>query len=173
MITYIGTPRRYTSPFYKRLWTDKSDDIKYIELLRDIDAYLERFINWLLKPFSGNFIHIHDYDAWSADVTLAYIIHPTLVKLRKHKQGAPRVDNDDVPEHLRATPAQIKQYEYDGTTDDNYFNRYDYVLDEMIWAFDFIIKEDTSIFTDDVTEKWNRANNGLRLFGKYYASLWD
>jgi len=67
----------------------------------------------------------------------------------------------------------IEKYKYDGTTDDNYFNRYDYVLDEMIWAFDFIIKEDTSISTDDVIEKWNRANNGLRLFGKYYASLWD
>jgi hypothetical protein len=66
--------------------------------------------------------------------TLAYIILPMLKQLKETKHGAPYVDDEDVPEHLRSTSAPPKENEYD--TDSNHFARWDWVLDEMIFAFD-------------------------------------
>jgi hypothetical protein len=78
-------------------------------------------------------VHVDDYDVWSADHTLALIIYPVLVRLKEKKHGSPCVDNEDVPEHLSSTVAPPKQNEWD--TDDNHHARWDWVLDEMIWAF--------------------------------------
>lgn len=78
-------------------------------------------------------IKIDPYDTWSTDHTLALIIHPLLVQLQKTKHGAPLVDDDDVPEELKSTSAPPKKHEYD--TDDNHHKRWDWILDEMIWAF--------------------------------------
>jgi hypothetical protein len=39
-------------------------------------------------------------------------------------------------------------------------------MDEMIWVFTSMSAEDDA----DITE---RHKNALRLFGKYYFSLWD
>lgn len=87
-------------------------------------------------------VHIDNYDVWNADHTLAQIIHPVLVKCKEQKQGAPNVDDEDVPEHLRSTSAPPKENEWD--TDDLYFDRWSYVLDEMIWAFEQCIYEDNN-----------------------------
>ena len=57
-----------------------------------------------------------------------------LVKLKNKKDGAPYVDNEDVPENLRSTNAKPKENEWD--TDEFHFDRWDYVLDEMIFAFE-------------------------------------
>ena len=79
-------------------------------------------------------IRIDDWDVWGADHTLALIIHPVLAKLKEVKQGSPCVDDEDVPELLRASSAPAKENEWD--TDDNHHSRWEYVLDEMIWAFE-------------------------------------
>ena len=79
-------------------------------------------------------IRIDDYDVWGADHTLALIIHPVLVKLKEVKQGSPCVDDEDVPDNLKSTDAPDKENEWD--TDDNHHGRWEYVLDEMIWAFE-------------------------------------
>ena len=44
-------------------------------------------------------IVIDDYDVWNLDSTLALIIVPALKLLKKKKQGAPVVQNEDVPEN--------------------------------------------------------------------------
>ena len=46
----------------------------------------------------------------------------------------------DVPEHLRSTAAETKENEWD--TDSNHFLRWDWVLDEMIWAFEQKVADD-------------------------------
>jgi hypothetical protein len=47
-------------------------------------------------------------------------------------------------------------------------------MDEMIWSFKQILKEDEEPFClDSWKEKTERTDNGLRLFGKYYRGLWD
>lgn len=81
-------------------------------------------------------VHVDYYDIWSADHTLAMIIAPTLKKLKEHQHGYPHVDNDDVPEELRFSEEDRKKLEHDGTVDSKHEARWNYVLDEMIWAFE-------------------------------------
>ena len=52
-------------------------------------------------------VRIDNYDVWNMDVTLAQIILPMLKRLKEVKHGAPKVDNEDVPEHLRATAEDL------------------------------------------------------------------
>lgn len=81
-------------------------------------------------------VHIDNYDVWSADHTLAMIIAPTLKKLREIQHGYPHVDNEDVPEELRFTLTDKEKLEWDGTVDSKHEARWNWVLDEMIWAFE-------------------------------------
>lgn len=138
-------------------------------------------------------VRIDYWDVWGADHTLAVIIVPMLKLLREKKQGAPFVDDDDVPEDLRSTAAPPVA-EYD--TDDNHFKRWDWVMDEMIWAMEQVADEDSeNKFFDHaqvdeneaITEQirqvkfdkegyqqhQHRVDRGLRLFGKYFQALWD
>lgn len=83
-------------------------------------------------------VHIDRWDTWNMETTLGYIIRPMLQQLHANKHGAPWVDDEDVPEHLRSTAArELTQEERDnGHTDDNHFKRWDWVLDEIIFAFE-------------------------------------
>jgi hypothetical protein len=122
-------------------------------------------------------IRIDPWDTWSMDHTLAPIILPMLRQLKETKHGAPNVDPDDVPEELRPTKEWKKAYEGDGTTDDKFFERWDWVLDEMIYAFDCKANKDDAWMRfeemDEIKVEQDRISNGFRLFGKYYESLWD
>lgn len=116
---------------------DKKDKLDLIveDLLSFYNRSVCRFLNIVTRKFFDRKekIKIHSYDVWNADQTLALIIHPTLLKLKEIKHGSPNVDNEDVPEHLRYI--RTKEEEWSGTTDDLWPDRWDYVLDEMIWAF--------------------------------------
>lgn len=87
-------------------------------------------------------IQIDNYDTWSMDYTLALIILPMLQQLKKTKNGSPSVEDEDVPEELRSTsdidydPANLSK---SGETDKFWEARWDYILDEMIWAFEQIL----------------------------------
>lgn len=143
--------------------------------------------NWLYDwfgytPKQKTSIRIDRYDTWSMDHTLAPIILPMLVQLKETKHGAPAVDIEDVPKELRPTNTEEwqKLYKEGGETDDKYFDRWDWVLNEMIYAFDSKVnKEEVYMQFDPKTERelilkeQERISNGFRLFGKYYESLWD
>ena len=152
--------------------------------------------NWLYNwfgysPKQRTSIKIHKWDTWSMDDALAPIILPMLVQLKETKHGAPMVDMKDVPKELRATKKQLDEYSKGGDTDPHHFERWDWILDEMIWAFeqkcrddwmedyygDYIEDEGDGRFewTDDEGRKKHqeRMSNGFRLFGKYYENLWD
>jgi hypothetical protein len=150
------------------------------------------------------YVHIDNYDAWNADHTLSLIALPLLQKLKQHKHGSPNVDDADVPAGmgLRSTEAPAKENEWD--TDDNWHDRWEWVLDEIIWAHHQEVHGDPdseACWTHDVPDEcWpfpsqrtginkmlgnikcddaaltafnDRKQNGFRLFGKYYQSLWD
>ena len=121
----------------------------------------------------GTHIIIHKWDTWSMDHTLSYIIVPMLIQLKDTKHGAPNVDYDDVPEELRPSEEWIKRYNYDGETDPYFFIRWDWILDEMIWAFTYKRDNFDTVMAEDREEVQERMSNGFRLFGKYYESLWD
>jgi hypothetical protein len=119
-------------------------------------------------------VHIDGYDVWSMDYTLALIIAPMLRKLKEDKQGAPFVDDEDVPEELKSTNCPPKENEWD--TDDNFFKRWDYILDEMIFSFESYDKsplDDEKYDRDSMKKLEDRIKNGLRLFAKYYGNLWN
>ena len=105
------------------------------------DTWLGRGHIWLAQKYQSWQDHrrvnvqIDPWDTWNADDTLAHIVLPMLVDLKQTKQGAPNVDPEDVPENLRPGKLEQEQYQKDGTTDALFFKRYEYVLDEMIWAF--------------------------------------
>ena len=79
-------------------------------------------------------IRIDKYDTWNMESTLALIILPMLKQLKETKHGSPLVDDKDVPVELRSTSAPKPKEEWD--TDDNVHARWDYVMNEMIWAFE-------------------------------------
>jgi hypothetical protein len=138
-------------------------------------------------------IRIDNYDTWSMDHTLALIVLPMLKQLKETKHGAPSIDDKDVPKELKSTSAPPQENEWD--TDDNHFKRWDYVLDEMIWAFEQKCHDDWEsdyykfeegagdgfpfgyklVWEDEKGRKAHqkRISNGLKLFGKYYEGLWD
>ena len=144
-------------------------------------------------------VHIDKWDTWSMDTTLAHIIVPMLKQLKATKHGAPLVELEDVPEHLRSE--KTDEYGIDNT----HFERWDYVMDEMIFAFESKLIEwedqfwkrppelDVTTYPEDVGKdmiplRWKdegvcdwdgmreygtRIQNGFLLFGKYYQGLWD
>jgi hypothetical protein len=79
-------------------------------------------------------VRIDPYDFWNMDHTLAHIITPLLKELKEKKHGVPFVDNVDVPEELWSP--DDSDYAVSGATDKNFEARWEYVLSEMIWAFE-------------------------------------
>ena len=125
-------------------------------------------------------IEIEPFDTWSMDHTLAPIILPMLIQLQETKHGSPFVDNEDVPEELRMPDGWYEsEYNKNGETDEKFHERWDYVLDEMIYAFDCKANKDDVYMRFDIKardamdKEQDRISNGFRLFGKYYENLWD
>lgn len=94
-----------------------------------------KFLRWLgIKPKKYFFMELDDQATWSMDHTLAHIVLPMLKQLKETKHGAPFVDYEDVPVYLDV-PMTERPLE-PGETDSNWFKRWDWVMDEMIWAFE-------------------------------------
>jgi hypothetical protein len=101
----------------------------------DRDSWLQRACLWIESKRSRKIkVRIDRWDTWSMDHTLSYIVLPMLRQLNKTKHGAPNTDDEDVPEHLRSTVAEPKENEWD--TDSNHFLRWDWIMSEMIYAFE-------------------------------------
>jgi hypothetical protein len=162
------------------------------------DSWLMRLCNWIQsKRHRRISVHIDAYDTWGLDSTLALIVLPMLKQLRATKHGSPYVDDADVPVPIRSTaPGARDRCEEAHDLDEHHFQRWDWVLDEMIWAFEQKVDDNavdqfydhgTSVPGENVMdavkrvkidhaglEAWQaRKTNGFRLFGKYYECLWD
>ena len=156
-------------------------------------------------------VHVDYYDVWAMDHTLGILIAPMLKTLQKRQHGMPHVDNEDVPEELRFDPVNAEDWTEE--TDKMHQDRWDWVLNEMIWTFEqYAMNDDDDQFVHNVDQLeiiWTsvpdmpgantmdlnhqkdpnrpaywvdeegrkahheRKKNGLRLFAKYYDSLWD
>lgn len=171
------------------------------------DRFFVKFIDWLsvvVTPINRWIyerrdrkieVNVDRYDIWSADVTLAHVIYPVLVELRKNQQGYPLSSESDLPEEVLSLSPE---------------EQWNWILDEMIWAFDQIRSDDADAefyhnedqldmkFVDDngtsslqiehqkdpsKPKYWvdkeglslynDRISRGTALFGKYFRSLWD
>lgn len=126
-------------------WPDEQTE--YEQFLEKLEDAVQSVYNLINVPFLDKRkqkirVHIDPWDTWSMDHTLAEIILPMLVQLKNTKHGAPNVDPEDVPENMRPGKLEVEMYKKDGTTDALFFKRWDWVLDEMIWAFNEHTKED-------------------------------
>ena len=118
-----GTKKYVEHPEWVDIWVDRLEPIS-------------RAIQWVWDKIDPkiDYIKIDRWDTWSMDSTLSSIILPMLKQLQSEKHGAPFVDDEDVPDELKSTSAPPKENEHD--TDANHFKRWDYVLNEMIFAFE-------------------------------------
>lgn len=113
---------------------EKVDDAVQVML----NATINRFWAWKGQTVK---VRIDYWDTWSMDSTIAPIILPMLKQLKATKHGAPNVDINDVPEELRPTAEEVAAYNVDGTTDDKFFERWDWVIDEMIFSFECLVDD--------------------------------
>ncbi len=186
---------------------------KWAERLNPISIALQKILDKIHPKI--NYVKIDYWDVWNMDHTLSPIILPMLKRLREVKHGSGFVDIEDVPEHLRCTTTE----DWDSQRTFDFYHeheikegeadihaRWDWVLDEMIYAFEHLV-DDTweekfssgtidTIFVpcednpklsrmehgpnhtyvcdyDGLQKEYERIDNGLRLFGKYYRNLWD
>ena len=160
---------------YRSHWLSPYTILEKVFFWREIDynePVIERWSN-RLNPLCVaaqkflDFVHpkieyvkIDRYDTWSMDHTLAHIVLPMLRQLKKDKHGSPLVDDEDVPEELRSTSAPAKENEWD--TDENWFKRWDWVMDEMIFAFE-----------SKLDDSWEDAFREGEIDWKTVPSAWD
>lgn len=99
-------------------------------------TWLYRFLSWVDSKKSRKIkVQIDPWDTWNMETTLGYIIRPMLKQLKGKKNGAPFVDPKDCPPELK--PKKLTKKERDnGHIDNTHFDRWDWVLDEMIFAFE-------------------------------------
>ena len=137
---------------------------------------------------------IDKWDSWNADHTIALIAAPLLQQLKLTKHGSAMVDDEDVPEELRSTSAPPVKNKWD--TDDNLHKRWEWVMDEMIWALTEHANDegDMKFYDQSKVDKeadidvqieqikcdyegldayHKRKQRGFELFGKYFQNLWD
>jgi hypothetical protein len=117
--------------FWREIDYDEPIIEKWSERLLPLSKAYKAVMDFIYPQIS--YVKIDYYDTWSMDHTLADIILPMLKQLDTDKHGAPNVDDEDVPKELRSIYALPKD-EYD--VDGNHFARWDWVLNEMIFAFE-------------------------------------
>jgi hypothetical protein len=131
---------------------------KWVNFINPFCVAWQKFLDFVHPEIK--YVKIDRWDTWSMDHTLADIILPMLKQLQETKHGGPFVDDDDVPDELKSTSAPAKENEWD--TDDNHFKRWDYVLDEIIFAFEC-----------KVDDSWSDKFSSGEFDKKTVACQWD
>ena len=117
--------------FWREIDYDEPIIVKLSSILEPVSLVLQKFLDFV-HPRT-NYVKIDRWDTWSMDHTLSHIILPMLKQLKEKANGSPLVDDEDVPEELKSSSAPAKVNKWD--PDDNYFKRWEWVLGEMIFAF--------------------------------------
>ena len=207
---------------YRNHWVSPYSIAEKLCFWREVDyeeTWVQR-LNTVLEPVCAgwmklanlvypqiNYVKIDRWDTWSMDHTLADIVLPMLRQLKATKHGSPMVDDEDVPVHLQSAGFKKSKkrkpknagnpdiHAVDMDNDDTLHDRWDWVLNEEIWAFEQLVDEHAEDKFFNHTESkglpweadyvppgydaeghraWQaRMDNGFRLFGKYYRCHWD
>jgi hypothetical protein len=131
---------------------------KWVNRLDVICKALNKFLDFIHPKI--DYVKIDYWDTWSMDHTLGQIALPMLKQLKEKKHGAPLVDDEDVPEELKSTSAPPKENEWD--IDGNHFKRWEWVMDEMIFAFEH-----------HIDREWEDAYHKGKFNMKSKACKWD
>jgi hypothetical protein len=191
-------------------WKDKEHDSIYKLGDRLDETPIGTFLTWFHSKQERKVkVHIDAYDVWNMDSTLALVVVPMIEKLKECQHGTPFIDAEDLPKHLAFEPKDYREdlfgytEEEDNLSDKLREDQWNWILDEMIFAFkskddeweeqfysgesDLEFKEMENGFSELVSGyghtlkiDWDgrkayqeRITNGFRLFGKYYEGLWD
>lgn len=198
MKVYIGGYPNWLGPYQlaeltRKLGVSEERAYKWGEWLSE--TWVGDVLQWMhTKKKRTVIVKLDRYDTWAMDHTLSLIILPMLKQLKSTQHGSANVDDEDVPDHLKSTSAPPKENEWD--TDEFFFDRWNWVMDEMIWAFGEMVDDNsTEKFYDHsavdkkagLEEQINkikvdyaglevheaRMKKAFMLFGKYYRGLWD
>ncbi len=111
-----------------------------------------RKVKW---GFQRMFRGYDDTAVWGLNGYLTDIIHPVLKRIKEFKAGH---------------PASITSEEWDK------------ILDELIWTFEYLYNDDHMVepwwtehmkqTSEQRQEDWQRIEQGLQLFGRWYNALW-
>ena len=126
---------------YDTPWVEKWSD-RLTPICRAIQKVLD-----VIHP-KIDYVKINRWDTWSMDHTLGHIILPMLKQLQATKHGSPLVDIEDVPEELRAISTSdyddqktFEFYHEDKIEDEMVHKRWDWVMNEMIFAFEHLMDD--------------------------------
>ena len=130
-------------------------------------------------------IEIETHDTWGMDETLSKIILPMLIQLKETKHGSPHTDQED------------------SLIEGDIHERWDNILDQMIWSFDQKVNGSDDKFYEEIPGKeifetydigkeylkglrinlevdregleayHKKMQEGFTLLGKYFTGLWD
>jgi len=143
-------------PWYVHLWS---------AILRNADEYLspemiyKRFVKWPYQRLTRGF---DDRELWSLYNTISEFVLP---RLKAYKKTT----------HFYGYPAELE----DGNTK-NPDEVWDNMLDEMIWAHEFVAANNGMDMPDypwddkERRDSWeNRYEAGMALYTKYYRGIWQ
>ena len=163
MKAWIGKYKHYIGPYQIAEWLE---NLCIVERDRDrigewlSNTWVSDFCQWIHSKQNRNvYVKIDGWDTWNADDTLARIILPVMKQLKEQKQGYGFIDDVDVPEELRSYNAGPKENDWDW--DDNAEKRYEWVLNEIIWAFENIVDEnwEDQFHTGHIDHVWEKCEN--------------
>ena len=155
--------------FWREIDYDEPIIEKLSDFLNPFCVAWQKFLDFVHPRI--NYVKIDHYDTWNMDSTLADIILPMLKQLKETKHGSPMVDLEDVPEELRMVGYEdwSSQFLLDFDGDEEYkteswdltHRRWEWVLDEMIFAFEH--------FVDD---SWEEAYSSGKMDIKHVPCEW-
>ena len=133
--------------FWREIDYDEPIIEKWSNRLEPISVSIQKFLDFV-RPRVVD-VKIDYWDTWSMDSTLAPIILPMLKQMRDTNHGSPMVDMEDVPEYMRTTTTEDwdTQRVFDFYNEDvpegyDVHKRWDWVLNEMIFAFEHLVDDE-------------------------------
>ena len=119
---------------------------RFDRALVKVECWIQDILNLTINKLTAKQerkikIRIDKYDTWSMDHTLALIVVPMLKQLKATKRGSPFVDDEDVPEELRSSAAR-ELTPTEKNYDELFHKRWEWVLGEMIYAFESEMNDD-------------------------------
>lgn len=171
-------------------WLDKAID----RLQRGCQFIVNWTINPVLEryPLPTEYIKVNHHDLYNLDITLAKVIHASLVEFRGNYNGVPGIDMTQDVQRVIELSEQVgslhdevvKDPEVDAENDYALKERHwEILLDEMIWSYKQVIigewewnanylTSDGSYDIKSLDLHRQRMLNGMMLFVRYYCSLW-
>lgn len=124
--------------FWREIDYDEPWVKTFNKVMTPISVAIQKVLNFVHPEI--NYVKIDYYDTWSMDATLSPIILPMLKQLRDTKHGYPWTYHEDGPWYYRF------QLNTEGLSENNEgsYNseRWNWIMDEMIWTFEQLSKDD-------------------------------